>query len=186
VKTLPELNRRIVLAALAGLSLLQCGRPIFIASAYPGPPRERAEIGVLRVLGDEPAQLISVDGEAADARVSEDAALHLELLPGRHTVFVQDIRAPQEPPGLVRFQVTPGGLYGVRFTQGPAEPQIFTLDPSSYAALTNVTLKPEPPKPPPPSVLPPATAPAEPTPIEPASPAPTSAEPTTTAPSAAP
>lgn len=168
-----------VLGAGAG-----CGTPTFIAQSYDGPPRPRETIAILRFYGDSAVQLLSLDGEAADARVSSDARLHLEVLPGRHTLLVQNAAEPARAAENIAFIAEAGRVYRVDFVArpgAPAQARIYAIDSSSDRALRDVTIDARTPAP-----IQPAPAPAQPVPApaQPAAPGPipTSAERTSPAP----
>src|SRR5262245_34650209 len=85
-------------ALCAGAS---CGTPTFVVQQYAGPVRARETIAILRVDGNGTVQLLSLDGEATDARVTPDARLHIEMLPGKHTLWVQSARGDVPAQSLV-------------------------------------------------------------------------------------
>jgi hypothetical protein len=172
-------SRRLwLVAALATLfAPLACGGPTFVVAQYPGPTRPRNTIAILRTDGGSKIQLVSVDGEAL-APIADDVRLHIEVLPGEHSVGVANLGRSDQPAQRVRFFAEAGRLYGPAW--GGLGPQIFELDVDSGAPLRDVTMTapaplpheaqpappPQPPPPPPPVDTPPTPAP-EPPPAEP-------------------
>lgn len=133
----------VLLGAL--LSSVNCGTPTFIVQQYAGPARAAETIAILRVDGGGKVQLLSLDGEAADARVTPDARLHLELLPGTHTLWVQNL-AEEGPAHSVSFHAEASKVYRVEFVSaafgGPASAHVYEVDRDSNALKADVTLAP--------------------------------------------
>lgn len=148
-------------ALCAGAS---CGTPTFIVQQYTGPVRARESIAIIRVDGNGTVQLLSLDGEATDARVTPDARLHIEVLPGHHTLWVQSAGGAV-PAQAVAFRAEAGKLYRVEFVpaaaSGPTAPRIYEADPDSNRLEKDVTV-----------VQPPPDAAPAPAPRTPAPPAP--------------
>ena len=142
-KALLSLFVAFVLFALAG-----CPGPTFVVQQYGGPQRPRETIGTLRVNGNEPVRLMFLDEQDVAAPIVEDGRLHIELLPGRHTVVVSNANAPNERYAPVSFQAEPGKVYRVAFASGPSgsEARIFEVDRGNDRAIRDVTSAPaEPP-----------------------------------------
>jgi hypothetical protein len=78
----------IATALALGLLLAACGPQTYIIQQYDGPVREVESIAILRINGSDPVRVLSLDGDYADPRLEDDTRLHIELLPGRHTVRV--------------------------------------------------------------------------------------------------
>jgi len=170
-----------LLAAAGMLAPLGCVGPTFVVAQYEGPPRPRETIAVIRMQGSDPVQVVSVDGESL-APVEEDVRLHIEVLPGEHSVGVANFQAPDQPAQRVRFIAEAGKLYGATW-QAPG-PRVFELDASSGRTLRDVSLtkhEPPPEEAPHPAAPPPPPAPApqpEPAPAPPAEAAPPAEPPT--------
>jgi hypothetical protein len=131
-------GRSWLLATLvAMLALLACGGPTFVISQYPGPPRPRETIAILRMDGASPVKLLSVDGDPL-APLDDDVRLHIEVLPGEHSVAVANQALPDQPAQRVRFLAEAGKLYAAAWTGG--SPRIFELDDSSGAMLRDVSI----------------------------------------------
>jgi|SoiMethySBSTD1v2_1073268.scaffolds.fasta_scaffold01635_26 hypothetical protein len=157
---------------MAALSLvpLACGGPTFVVSQYEGPPRPRDTIAILRIEGSNPVQLVSVDGEPLGP-IERDSRLHIEVLPGEHSVGVANLARQDQPARRVRFIAQAGKLYGAVWTEGA--PRLFELDNSSGAPIRDVSMAqqelppPEPPRavvppaPPAPVIAPPPPSPAD-------------------------
>jgi hypothetical protein len=155
------MHRRVRLALASKLLLLAlllansyCTPPTFVVQQYAGPARAAETIAILRVDGSGNVQLLSLDGEAADARVTPDARLHVELLPGVHTVWVQSLSQGGQARSL-SFRAEANKVYRVEFVvsagDGSTQPRAFEVDRDSNALKSDVTLAPptphEPPKP---------------------------------------
>jgi hypothetical protein len=136
---------RIVVLAAVLLGLPDCAGPTFIVQEYPGPVRPAEAIAILRLEGNGTVQLLAVDGERADARVAEDARLHVEILPGKHSVMVQNLAAPANPPEAVAFQAEAGKVYRPAFmhtvSSGPRL-HVFEIDPRTGMPIGDATLAP--------------------------------------------
>lgn len=157
-----------LLAALL-LVAVGCGGPTFIVQQYDGPPRPRESIAIVRVNGSDAAQITTLDGEGTNVGIAEDSRLHLEVLPGSHTVWVRNAAAPEEPPQRIQFLAEPGRVYRPVLTVAPnagsnkalgAIARMYEVDPSSDALLRDVT------------ALPPQQAPTKTAPVSPPAPSP--------------
>jgi hypothetical protein len=133
-----------VLGALL-LGLPGCAGPTFVVQEYPGPVRPADTIAILRLEGSGTVQLLSFDEERADARIAEDARLHVEMLPGKHRVMVQNLAAPANPPETVTFQAEAGKVYRPMFmhtvSSGPRL-HVFEIDPRTGLPIGDATLAP--------------------------------------------
>jgi hypothetical protein len=137
----------IALIFFAMLSLLGCpAGPTYIVQQYAGPPREKETIGILRVNGKDSVRLAALDDEEITARIAEDTRLHVEVLPGRHTVSVRGGDISQ----CIAFQVEPGKVYRVVIEGASKEPgsaagnaRIHEVDRDSDAVGRDVTTTPE-------------------------------------------
>lgn len=133
-------------------ALAACGGPTFIVQQYSGPVRDPESIAILRVNGDGNVVLISLDGEPVRTRVAEDARLHVEMLPGPHSLAIADLADSARPLGRARFVAEAGRVYRPVFA-GTA--RVMEVDASSDAPLRDVTVSaPEPDQPAPSRPLP--------------------------------
>jgi hypothetical protein len=163
----------LLVALLTVVAPLACGGPTFVISQYPGAPRPPETIAILRVNGGSSVQPISVDGDPL-APVDDDVRLHIEVLPGEHSVAVANLALPDQPAQRVRFFAEAGKLYVAAWTGG--SPRVFEIDQSSGAMLrdASVTAPEEPPPgaphpvPPPSPAQPPAPQPPPPVDTAPA------------------
>src|SRR6185503_13116978 len=121
---------------LLPLAPVACGGPTFVIAQYQGPTRPRNTIAILRIDGDSPVQLVSVDGEPL-APIADDIRLHIEVLPGEHSVGVANTAAPNQPARRVRFLAEAGKLYGAAWLADT--PRVYELDDSSGAMLRDVS-----------------------------------------------
>lgn len=142
-----------------------CGGPTFIVQQYGGAPRDREAISVIRVNGQETIVLVALDGEDIATRVPDDARLHVEVLPGKHTVTIGDLSDTAEPARSTSFVALAGKTY--RPVMQAHAARVFEVDPDTDVLLSDVTfVAPSAP----PSALPPAPIPPkapEPPPTEP-------------------
>lgn len=137
------LRRRAVLgtlaAAVAALAVA-CMGPTFVVQQYDGAPRPGETIAILRVDAKEPARLLVLDGEDIRAPLIEDARLHIEILPGPHTVVVGNTNAPHERYSPMSFEAAPGKVYRVVFPLGATgEAKMFEVEKGSNRLLRDVT-----------------------------------------------
>lgn len=131
------------LALLAALcSSVSCGTPTFVVQQYDGAVRSADTIAIIRVDGGGKVQLLSLDDEATDARVTADARLHIEVLPGNHTLWVQSL-VDNGPAHSLVFRAEAGKVYRVEFIGAAAgrgaSPHVFEVDRSSNALKLDVT-----------------------------------------------
>lgn len=156
--------RRIVALLLVPIALaITCGGPTFIVQQYGGSPRERETIAVIRVNGHETIVLVALDGEDIATRVPDDARLHVEVLPGKHTVTIGDLSDTAEPARTTSFVAQAGKTYRPVMQQHTA--RVFEVNPDTDALVSDVTFVPppvperlEPPRPLAPSPPPPGPA----------------------------
>jgi hypothetical protein len=125
----------LVLGALV-LGLAGCpAGPTYIVQQYSGPARPKETIGILRVNGKEEVRLLTLDDEEITARVADDARLHVELLPGRHTLSVRDV----EPAQRIAFEALANKVYRVTLEGAPKAPHVHEVDRDSDALGPDVT-----------------------------------------------
>jgi len=123
----------LLLAALT-LGLSGCpGGPTYVVQQYAGPVRPNETISILRVNGKEELRLHFLDDEEMTARLADDARLHIELLPGRHTLSVRDVAPGQR----VSFEAQPNKVY--RVTLEGRQPHVHEVDRDSDALGPDVT-----------------------------------------------
>lgn len=161
--------RRVALftvAALVAFLLAACPGPTFVVQQYGGPQRPQETIATLRVNGREPVRLLFLDDQDVAAPLEEDSRLHIELLPGRHTVVVGNAKVPNERYAPISFQAEAGKVYRVAFATGAAggEPRMYEVDRGNDTSIRDVTQSPPgevvPPRPPA-QPQPPAPGPVE-------------------------
>ena len=90
--------------------------PTFIVQQYGGPPRARETIATLRVNGNEPVRLLFLDEEDVAAPIVSDGRLHIELLPGKHTLIARNGDERTAPTGSFSFVAEATKVYRVLFT----------------------------------------------------------------------
>jgi hypothetical protein len=105
-----------VLVILVGVFALfslpaACGGPTFIVQQYEGSPRPRDAVAIVRLNGDDPIQVLDIDRSPTNVRVGSGTRVHIEVLPGEHTVTVIDAEHPNGTSQFVRFRTEPGKLY---------------------------------------------------------------------------
>ncbi|MBX3193013.1 MAG: hypothetical protein KF819_38870 [Labilithrix sp.] len=116
---------RLVFALVVALSLAGCPGPTFVVQQYRGPARPEASIATLRVNGSEAVRLLTLDDEDVAAPLEVDSRLHIELLPGRHTVGVGNASTPHDRWPAIAFEAEAGKVYRVTFVGGA--PRIFEV-----------------------------------------------------------
>jgi hypothetical protein len=135
--------RKLVALLLVPIALaIGCGGPTFIVQQYGGSPRDREAIAVIRVNGQESIVLVALDGEDIATRVPDDARLHVEVLPGKHTVTIGDLSDTSEPARTTSFVAAAGKTYRPVMQQHAA--RVFEVDADSDALLSDVTFVPPP------------------------------------------
>ena len=107
--------------------------PTYIVQQYQGPQRDHAAIGILRVNGKDGLPLETLDNQEITARVAEDARLHVEILPGRHTVSVRG----SVPAKRISFEAEGGRVY--RVVMDGAAPHVHEVDPDNDSIGRDVT-----------------------------------------------
>jgi hypothetical protein len=157
----------LVVLAVSSASVVTTGcgsTSTFIMEAYPGPVRPANTIAVVRVDGASAVEVLALDGEPL-VPISPDTRLHIEVLPGRHTLLARNRMSPggEAAPQAVAFEARAGKFYRVSFVGGssafgPLEARAFELDPQTGASGLDVTAV-EPAAPPAPLKTPPARAP---------------------------
>jgi hypothetical protein len=136
---LPRLGVPLLLVlALAMLVQTSCGGPTFVVQQYGGPKRDAATIAVVRFAGNDEARLVVIDGERADVNIEEDARLHVEVLPGEHTVGVVSAARLDEPLRMVSFRAEPGKVYRIALADSQA--RAYEVASGSDARLRDVTI----------------------------------------------
>lgn len=113
--------RSLLFAAL----LTACVGPTFIVQQYGGPARPRDTIAVLRVNGGDTVRLVFLDDEDVAAPVASDGRLHIEVLPGRHTLTARNGDDPRAPSGSLAFVAEANKVYRVVFVG--EEPRVFVV-----------------------------------------------------------
>jgi hypothetical protein len=139
---------KILRLAVAALVIAGCPGPTFIVQQYNGPPRAREEIAILRVLGSDTVRLLLLDDEDVAAPLESDSRLHIELLPGRHSIAVREV-AQQSLVETLTFDAQPNRVY--RVTHSPAM-RVFEVDRDTDGLVRDVTV--DAPLPAPPTVTP--------------------------------
>ncbi len=157
-----RLRGRERMATLGFLSVLfasnaACGGPTLIVQQYDGPVRAQESIAILRVNGAGSVQLVTLDDADVAVPIAQDARLHLELLPGRHTLDVVNVAAPHAPPETVAFDASPGRVYRVAFVArdpntengranegrgAPATARVYEVERGADTLLREVTVDP--------------------------------------------
>ncbi len=152
--------RNLLLAALVTIAavLAACVGPTFVVQQYGGPARPRETIAILRVNGSEPVRLLVLDDEDVAAPIASDGRLHIELLPGRHTLTARNGDDPRAPSGSLAFEAKANEVYRVVFAGD--EPRLFVVGRGSDKPAQDVTLPavveaPRPRLPPPGPLVPP-------------------------------
>ena len=107
---------RALIALLVVALLAACMGPTFIVQQYNGPPRARETIATLRVNGAEPVRLLFLDEEDVAAPLVSDGRLHIELLPGKHTLMARNGDDRTAPTGSFTFQAEANKVYRVLFS----------------------------------------------------------------------
>jgi hypothetical protein len=137
--------------ALLAIAPQGCGGPTFIVQQYSGEVRPAETIGIIRVNGQDPVILASIDGEPTSVQVAKDARMHIEVLPGKHTIGIANPSDVTRPPAMVSFRADAGKFYRPIFMQPDQARQvgyrvrigaarIFQVDSGSDALIGDVTL----------------------------------------------
>jgi hypothetical protein len=125
-------------ALVSSIALMLAGcppGPTYVVQEYQGPPRAIDTIGVLRVNGKDDVRLETLDDQEITARVDDDARLHVEMLPGRHTVSVRS----GEPGRRVAFDAQPGKVYRILIEE--AAPHVHEVDRVTDSVGRDVTAR---------------------------------------------
>lgn len=126
------------LLLLLSLLLVACMGPTFIVQQYNGPARPRESIAILRVNGNETIRLLLLDDEDVAAPIVSDGRLHIEVLPGKHTLTARNGDDPRGPSGAIAFQAEANKVYRVAFVADA--PHLYEVDRDSDKAIRDVTL----------------------------------------------
>lgn len=117
-----------------------CMGPTFVVQQYGGPPRSKESVAILRVDAKEPARLLVLDGQDVSAPLMEDARLHIEVLPGRHSVVVANTTTPREHYSPMTFEAGAGRVYRFVFPNGATgEARVFEVGRGDNALIADVT-----------------------------------------------
>jgi hypothetical protein len=138
---------RFVLAALTALAMfvtavvfVGCPGPTFVVQQYKGPQRTNETIAILRVNGNDPARLLILDDEDVAAPLERDSRLHIEMLPGRHTLVAVN-GSNNERSAVIAFQADPGKVYRAAFGPDGAA-HVFEVNRSSDVIGADATVPP--------------------------------------------
>lgn len=129
--------------------------PTFVVQQYGGPQRSRESIAILRVNGAESVRLLFLDEEDVAAPIVSDGRLHIELLPGNHTLTARNGDDRTAPTGSFAFVAEAGKVYRVMFSGERG--QLYEVDRDSDKPVREVL----PPAPPAPSPPPASRSPSE-------------------------
>jgi len=132
----------VVLAAALSLTsfttvLTGCPGPTFVVQQYTGPQREADTIAILRVNASDTVRLVTLDDENVDVPLESDSRLHIELLPGRHTLSVRSASSSDRLEPLV-LQAEAGKVYRVAIG---SEARVWEVSRGSDAQMRDVTTK---------------------------------------------
>jgi hypothetical protein len=156
---------RAVLIAILVTALsvcVACVGPTFIVQQYNGPPRPRESIAILRVNGADSVRLLFLDEEDVAAPVASDSRLHIEVLPGKHSLTARNGDDRSAPTGSLAFEAEPGKVYRIVFSGETAH--LYEVDRESDKPTREVS----PPAPPTPAPsAPPLAAPRAEPPVTP-------------------
>ena len=95
-----------------------CGQVTYILQQYDGPARARSEVSVLRLQAGDPAEVVAMDGDPLGGQVLDsDVQLHIEMLPGKHTLRVKNPKAVGLDTQDVAFLAEAGRAYHVELAQ---------------------------------------------------------------------
>ena len=135
-----------------------CGQVTFVVQAYPGPARSAEEVSVVRINREAPVRIVSVDGDPLGAQQLESGTrLHVEVLPGKHELSVENQKVPIEKTKTVEFVAEAGRVYRVlsadrewHVHSAPREgaaatwsPLVYEVDAQGDRLLREVSLPPE-------------------------------------------
>ncbi|HEY6727169.1 MAG TPA: hypothetical protein VI197_24210 [Polyangiaceae bacterium] len=145
-----------LVAALALSLATSCGQVTYIVQQYDGPVRDRDQVSILRLSPGDPAQVIAMDGEALGRQdLDSDVRLHIEMLPGKHQLEIENPQARAKTTQRVQFIAEPGRTYRVVLADrvwhaqkaepapaGAWSPLVYELDGSSDDLVREVSLPP--------------------------------------------
>ncbi len=140
-----------------GAATSACGQVTYVLQEYDGPPRAREQVSVLRIESEDPAQIVSLDGEPLGTQAFDsDVRFHIEMLPGRHTLAIKNPKAELQAAHTVAFVAEPGRVYRVLVADRPwhvTAPSanrpgmwsalIYEINPGDGRLLREVSLPPE-------------------------------------------
>gem|GEM_PF-3179549 len=131
----------LVVSLALALVLVGCPGPTFVVQSYSGPQRAAATIATMRVNGSDAVRLVTLDDEDVRAPLESDSRLHIELLPGRHTVTVETRAAqPSDVRVPLAFDAEAGKVYRVVMVN--AEARVFEVERGSDKTMRDVTVAP--------------------------------------------
>jgi hypothetical protein len=105
------------MVGLVALTALGCGRVTYVLQQYDGPVRAPELVSVLRIQHDDSAQIVAIDGEALGQQsFASDVRLHIEMLPGKHTLSVKNPAMGESATQQVQVIAEPGRIYRVVLT----------------------------------------------------------------------
>ena len=144
------------LTCILALAAAGCGQVTYVLQQYDGPVRARDQVSVLRIQSDDPTQLVSLDEEQLGAQaLDSDVRLHIEMLPGKHTLSVKNPNVQIMQTQKVAFVAQPGRVYRVLLSnrawhtntarpspQGTWSPLVYEVDPDTGRPLQEVSLPP--------------------------------------------
>lgn len=113
-----------------------CGQVTFILQQYDGPPRAPEQVSVLRVQPDDVAEVVAMDGEPLGGQtLDSDVRLHIELLPGKHTLRVKNPNAQGLDTKDVSFMAQAGSYYRVELVNREWHALRAKARPGAWSAL---------------------------------------------------
>ena len=127
-----------LLPLLAAVVVAGCVGPTSVVQQYAGPPRPPETLAILRLNGKEPFRLVMLDGEDVQSPLAEDARLHVELLPGRHSVVVLNTKGTPPMPETLPFDAAAGHVYRPVLVAGTA--RLFEVERGSDRPRVDMTL----------------------------------------------
>ncbi len=144
------------LACMFALAAAGCGQVTYVLQQYDGPVRARDQISVLRVQPNDPTQLLALDEEQlGPQQLDSDVRLHIEILPGKHTLSVKNPNVQIMQTQKVAFVAQPGRVYRVFLAnrawhtntsretpQGTWSPLVYEVDANTGRPLQEVSLPP--------------------------------------------
>jgi hypothetical protein len=127
---------RILFVIIVAL-VVGCMGPTFVVQQYAGPPRPRETIATLRVNGADSVRLLFLDDEDVAAPIVSDGRLHIELLPGKHTLTARNGDDRSAPTGSFAFAAEAGKVYRVVF--GGETAHLYEVDRGSDKPVREIT-----------------------------------------------